>query len=106
MGSGLTALSLPASVEVLQRSCWSDCESLSSVICEQDSTLRTLSVDAFLRSTNLDHLELSPSTQEVLPEEWLFEQFAEKFVGLPTAGSIVSTDQHHSDSSEACFLFD
>jgi hypothetical protein len=63
-GSGLTAILLPSSVEVLCQECFSRCKSLTSVTFEIDSKLREVAVDSFEGSPYLRPIEYPPSLYE------------------------------------------
>jgi hypothetical protein len=62
--SGLTAIHIPSSVELLCKSCFSTCKSLASVTFESDSKLREVAADSFAESRLLRSIEYSPSLLE------------------------------------------
>jgi hypothetical protein len=61
----LTTIELPASVEVVCKSCFSNCKSLSSVTFESNSKLQRIEEPAFERS-RLRTIELPASVEVIL----------------------------------------
>jgi hypothetical protein len=62
--SGLTAIIIPSSVEVLCKECFSNCQSLTSVTFEMDSKLREVAADSFFGSLSCHPIEYPPSFYE------------------------------------------
>jgi hypothetical protein len=60
----LETIEIPASVEVLSKSCFSSCESLTSVTFESNSKLREVGADCFERSPRLRPINCPPSLSE------------------------------------------